>query len=580
MITKVVIENFKKFQREEFLLDETVVLAGPNNTGKTSLLQAISTWWFALQKWRQGKGSGAGKATLRTGQAVTRKDFSALPLSEFDLLWNDRATALRKDERIGGEKPGTPRLIHITLEGLATDPSREPWRLTMELRYQGSEQIYVKPVLPEDETSLPEAAAALTVVHCPPFSGIGSDEHRLDIGAQNLLIGEGKPGDILRNLILEVAEKPDRWERLVDDIKELFGYTLLKPDYTPSMPFIRCEYLEGISRGGKRAGLNRFELASAGSGFHQVLLLLSFFHARPATVLLIDEPDAHLHVILQRQIYDRLRSVAAKRNCQLLIATHAEVILDGTDPERVVSFLGKPHRLVQRADRDRVREAMKRLTTLDLLLAEQGRAVLYCEGETDFRILRAWAHVLDHPSKAFFDKPFFHSIGGRNPREGREHLFALRSVRPQLCGLLLLDGDNRELPEHEIVGDGLSIRRWERYEIENYLLVPSAIERFLNPASDQPDLFKSRTAETALDFLGRELPPATFDDPLKDNATTRSVAASKDIFPKMFDEIGVSLEKGEYYRIAEAMAPEEIHPAVREILDAIAALLPAEDEDD
>ena len=239
MITKVVIENFKKFQREEFLLDETVVLAGPNNTGKTSLLQAISTWWFALQKWRQGKGSGAGKATLRTGQAVTRKDFSALPLSEFDLLWNDRATALRKEERIGGEKPGTPRLIHITLEGLATDPSREPWRLTMELRYQGSEQIYVKPVLPEDETSLPEAAAALTVVHCPPFSGIGSDEHRLDIGAQNLLIGEGKPGDILRNLILEVAEKPDRWERLIDDIKELFGYTLLKPNYTPSMTFIR-----------------------------------------------------------------------------------------------------------------------------------------------------------------------------------------------------------------------------------------------------------------------------------------------------------------------------------------------------
>ena len=206
--------------------------------------------------------------------------------------------------------------------------------------------------------------------------------------------------------------------------------------------------------------------------------------------------------------------------------------------------------------------------------------MLYCEGETDFRILRAWARVLDHPSKAFFDKPFFHSIGGRNPREGRAHLFALRSVQPQLCGLLLLDGDNRELPEHEIVGDGLNIRRWERYEIENYLLVPSAIERFLNPASDQPDLFKSRMAETALDFLGRELPPATFDDPLKDNATTRSVAASKDIFPKMFDEISVSLEKGEYYRIAEAMAPDEIHPAVRDILDAIAALLPAADEDD
>ena len=48
---------------------------------------------------------------------------------------------------------------------------------------------------------------------------------------------------------------------------------------------------------------------------------------------------------------------------------------------------------------------MSRLTTLDLLLAEQGRAVLYCEGESDFNILRAWSEVLKHPAKRFFAAP-------------------------------------------------------------------------------------------------------------------------------------------------------------------------------
>jgi len=238
MISKVTVENFKKFKQEEFFLSHSVVLAGPNNSGKTSLLQAISIWWLALQKWRQGKGSARSKATRRTGQAITRKDFTALPLSEFDLLWNERATALRKNECQGGEKPGTPRLLHITLEGPSKSNPNETWQLTMELRYQGPEQIYVKPLLPEGASELPPEAADINIVHCPPFSGIGSEERKLDIGAQNLLIGEGKPGDIIRNLILEISEDDEKWDQFVKDIQKLFGFTLIKPDYAPSMPFM------------------------------------------------------------------------------------------------------------------------------------------------------------------------------------------------------------------------------------------------------------------------------------------------------------------------------------------------------
>ena len=185
-------------------------------------------------------------------------------------------------------------------------------------------------------------------------------------------------------------------------------------------------------------------------------------------------------MILQRQIYDRLRRVAAKRHCQLIIATHSEVILDGTSPSKVISFLGEPHKLIREEQRDQVREAMKRLTTLDLLLAEQGRQILYCEGESDFKILKAWATVLHHPARRFFDRPFFHSNEGRNPREAREHLFALRAIYPGEQGLLLLDGDNRGLPEREISGPGLIIHRWKRYEIENYLLVPEALRRYID----------------------------------------------------------------------------------------------------
>ncbi len=216
----------------------------------------------------------------------------------------------------------------------------------MELRYQSTELIYVKPV-GLNEHDIPDQALRLSIVHCPPFSGIGAEEKRMDRGAEpggwEGQAGRYPPQSSFRGL----AQRAELGT-LVRDIQELFGQTLLQPEYSEALPFILCEYLGGIPPAGKgKGGFPQFDIASGGSGFHQVLLLLSFFYARPATVFLLDEPDAHLHVILQRQIYDRLRTVASRRDCQLIIATHSEVILDATPPARVVSFLGKPHPLIR-----------------------------------------------------------------------------------------------------------------------------------------------------------------------------------------------------------------------------------------
>jgi predicted ATPase len=569
MITKLRVQNFKRFAEEEFDLEDSIVLAGPNNSGKSTLLQSLATWAMALDRWRQGKGR-TGKAKQRAGTPLTRKDFTALPLREFDLLWNGRSTALNKDELGAEQKPGEPRLIHISVTGSTGFQRTDAWSLTMELRYQGPEQIYVKPIPSESE--VPPEALSLSIVHCPPFSGIDSEEKRMDRGAQNLEIGRGKPGDIIRNLLLEVYQQGKDWESLVADIEELFHIRICDPVYDESFtPFILCEYLPGIPKGKGKNGLSPLDIASGGSGLLQVLILLSYFYARPASVLLLDKPDAHLHVILQRQIYDRLRRVASKRECQLIVATHSEVILDGTSPSRVVSFLGNPHKLVRDDQRDQVREAMKRLTTLDLLLAEQRRQVLYCEGESDFKILKAWAHTTRHVALKFFEMPFFHSNEGRNPREAKTHLFALRAIHPNLQGLLLIDGDNRDLPTHEVESAGLSIHRWTRYEIENYLLVPPAIHRFL--ARQPADLFSTKTADDAIAYLRTQLPPQTFENPLTDNATVIAVRASKDLLPQMFAVAGIPMEKEDYFLLAEAMRPDEIHPEVLNVLDAIGNLV-------
>ena len=103
---------------------------------------------MALERWRLGKGriiadkTGKPKprtAKMRTGQPITRKDFTAIPLREFNLLWYETLTALSKAELSLHQKPGEPRLIHITVFGTKGLTQENPWSLTMELRYQSTE---------------------------------------------------------------------------------------------------------------------------------------------------------------------------------------------------------------------------------------------------------------------------------------------------------------------------------------------------------------------------------------------------------------------------------------------------------
>ena len=88
------------------------------------------------------------------------------------------------------------------------------------------------------------------------------------------------------------------------------------------------------------------DLSSSGRGLQQTLLLLAYIVSHPGSVLLLDEPDAHLEILRQRQIYQMLTELAKKHGSQIIAASHSEVILnEAADRDVVVAFLGSPHRV-------------------------------------------------------------------------------------------------------------------------------------------------------------------------------------------------------------------------------------------
>ena len=47
---------------------------------------------------------------------------------------------------------------------------------------------------------IPEDAAKVRVAYLPPMSGLAANETRLDVGAINVRLGEGRTAEVLRNL--------------------------------------------------------------------------------------------------------------------------------------------------------------------------------------------------------------------------------------------------------------------------------------------------------------------------------------------------------------------------------------------
>jgi len=59
VLTKLTIKNFKRFDEVEIELGNPVVFIGPNNSGKTSALQALALWEVGL------RGPGSERASRK-----------------------------------------------------------------------------------------------------------------------------------------------------------------------------------------------------------------------------------------------------------------------------------------------------------------------------------------------------------------------------------------------------------------------------------------------------------------------------------------------------------------------------------
>lgn len=579
------IENFKRFgDRQRIELDHPAVLIGPNNCGKTTAIQAIALWSQAVKTWHDAKGKAPPKQ--RTSTSLNRLNIVSVPVRRTRYFWHN--TNVRKGNK------DIPLTVTVgVLHGNTVEP------VTMRFRNQGEDLVYCAP---SEETleqpEIIETAARLKVDLLYPMSGLDTEEPILQPGRIDVLLGQGQTAQVLRNLCLIVyRQDPEDWNRIADLIRRLFSVNIGRPQET-SRGGIDLFYRQNNVK-------ERLDVALAGRGLQQMLLIFAYLYSHRRSVLLIDEPDAHLEILRQKQVYVLLREIAAENGSQVVLVTHSEVILhEALDRNLTLLLGGQTDDLAARMN---IRNALKHYGAEHYVRARQRGYVLYVEGGTDLDILRALARRLRHPVADNWDERFnayyvqdnfpdsdleskLARVEGGYGMTPQGHFFALRDMVPGLKGLAILDNDGRGREDSD--EGGLRIAYWARYEGENYFVTPDVLCRFARHAyrdlpifgqfeSEIDDVFNGLTMEHV--FAGNARDFTTWQALESDaarllwEARTERVKLSdfaEEFFRRLAYRLGhaMLLRKGELHRLVEFADPAEIPDEVAGKLDLLADL--------
>lgn len=579
------IENFKRFgDKQRIELDHPAVLIGPNNCGKTSAIQALALWSQAVKTWFDTRKASSAKE--RTSTPLNRLAIVSVPVKRTRYFWHN--TQVRTGSK------DVPLVITV---GVWWENQLVP--VSMRFRNQGDELVYCTPdnsILSNME--LIEYSASINVELLYPMSGLETEEPILQPGRIGVLLGQGQTAQVLRNLCLMVSkDQPDDWKRIVQLMRRLFSEELGTPQET-ARGAIELQYRQAVVK-------EPLDISMSGRGFQQMLLIFAYLYSHKRSVLLVDEPDAHLEILRQKQVYVLLRDIAAENESQVVLVTHSEVILDEALDNNLTLLLdGKADDLAAKTD---IRNTLKHFGADHYVKARERGYVLYVEGGTDLDMLRALAERLNHPAAVSWDSrinSFYvqnnypvQSLESELERvEGgfgitpKDHFFALRNLVPGLRGVAILDNDGRNRQPFQ--EGGLDLVYWRRYEAENYFITPDVLKRFTAEYYRDADLFGGFSTEID-EVLGKLILERVFGNMEADYQTYRTSSPKvarlvweakterlklSDFAEEFFRRLANRLvhpmlaKKGELHRLVAFADPQFISPEVAENLNLLNGL--------
>jgi predicted ATPase len=472
-LRRIEVENFKRFDQLALDLEWFNLLVGPNNSGKSTLLQACSLfdscYRSSLEKERPN-----GKVRF-VNRTFGPEEFAVVPAAHPLDLWTNRRAQQKKNS--------------IPLCVTAEFASGERYSFEVSFRYNRFS------IQADKRNPPPIDPAEFGVVFIPGHTGFWPREERRTPAVIRGMRDQGQYGAVIRNLLLDLREDKAQWSDFRALLTEIFpDVALHDPEFDEQVDrFIKATYGPAATEPQARGRPVAFDLFSAGAGFHQFVQIFGGIFSERATTILLDEPDAHLFSRLQARLHDLLMKLVGQGR-QVIAASHSPELIAAARPGSIITFTnGQPRRLQVRTDVSGVAAALGALENLGLLLIDAYERVVVLEDRSDEIYLRAWLKKVLLPQRWKLLEGrlvFLHSHGRPAADTVQVMLETVRRAFSEarnidVQALVVADRDYRlddELKEEADRLRGAQYRNqrwhvWKRAEIENYLLDPAPLRR-------------------------------------------------------------------------------------------------------
>lgn len=307
------VQNFKGISSGEVELDEITVFVGSNNAGKSSFIQAIQFGVSGCQTLQQSNTAWRESRSVRS-TSFNSEDFLYTPTRHIETLYHNERLTERTDA------------ISITFddgENVSTIEFRKG-------RNKGINTKLVNSILGDQLCSIEKPFC----VYVPGIAGIPVEEiYEPEIKVRKSAV-RGDSNNFLRNILLRIKNDSvvEKWNNFINSLSSIYQGIEIDVSYNENASeYISC-YIKLKD--------TFLPLDSVGTGVLQTMQIFAYMEYFNPKILLLDEPDSHLHPTKQRLLATEIqRRSSINTEMKVVFSTHSMQLLRSLTEAKTYHFI-------------------------------------------------------------------------------------------------------------------------------------------------------------------------------------------------------------------------------------------------
>lgn len=489
MLTELYLQNFRCFDEHTLPLSPTSIIVGVNNAGKTTAIEALRILALIVNRYGslnfQPVPHWLDLPRLYQGVSPSLKGIDFNALSIFNKLGDP------------------PALIRATFHD----------GITVEIYIGPNAAIHA---VIKDQTQTPVVNKSKAQQYplpkvniLPQVTPVSRDEQILDPEYARRATASSWASLHFRNQLHLYPEYFDEFKRLSESTwPNLRILKLEKASNNPKEPIALLVQDHDFVA----------EIGWMGHGLQMWLQTMWFLaRSKDSPTIILDEPDVYMHADLQRKLIRLLKG----RHQQIIVATHSVEIMAEVEPQNVLIInrtLPKSFYATSLPSLQQVVDNIGGIHNLQLARLWNSRRCLFVEGK-DIVYLKAFQNQLFPKSREAFDTIPNIQLGGWsgwNYALGSK-LLLRNAVGENIKAYCIFDSDYHtpeEMQEryNQSQSKGVELHIWSKKEIENYLIIPETLRRFIaNGVKEGRTAPKTKDIEYQLEKIVESQKEIVFD---------------------------------------------------------------------